>query len=89
MGKAGGSARGPRLPKRSVIERLTKQPPQCVQEMMSMLTCFKESNYDEARCAQQMRALNECVGRQKQHSVKQKSTVFFHLKRLFYLQRSR
>jgi hypothetical protein len=92
--------RGPRLPKLSVIERLTQQPVQCVQEMMAVLTCFKDNNYSEQKCAGSMRALSECVQRQDASEKKggggvtggggaQKSTVFYHLKRLYYMQRRR
>lgn len=65
----GGSARRPRLPKRSVIERLTKKGPECVTEMMGLLACFKDNNFNEARCQQNMRALQECVGRQVSASI--------------------
>lgn len=89
MGASRAGARGPRLPKRSVIERMTQQSVQCVPEMMAVLTCFKDKNYDEARCASQMRVLNECVGKTAEQPKTQKSTVFYHLKRLYYMQRRR
>ncbi len=60
----GSSARRPRLPKRSVIEKLTKKGPECLPEMMGLLSCFKENNFNEARCQSNMRALSECVARQ-------------------------
>ncbi|CDF38279.1 unnamed protein product [Chondrus crispus] len=82
----GAGARGPKLPKRSAIERLTRKGPECLPEMMAMLSCFKDSNFNEARCAGQMRSLSECVSRQPEAKSK-KSTVFYHLKRLYYMQR--
>lgn len=60
----GASARGPRLPKRSLIERLTQKGPECVSEMLSVLSCFKENAFNEARCSTQMRALSDCVSKQ-------------------------
>lgn len=113
----GAGARGPKLPKRSAIERLTRKGPECLPEMMAMLSCFKDSNFNEARCAGQMRSLSECVSRQVRPAVflrceamtrsfprtniprffytqsqpeaksKRKSTIFYHLKRLYYMQR--
>ena len=59
-----GGARRPRLPKRSVIERLTQKGPECMPEMMAMLGCFKDNNFNEQKCASSMKALNECVSRQ-------------------------
>jgi hypothetical protein len=90
-------ASGPRLPKRSVIERLTQQPVPCVLEMMTLLTCFKDNNYNEQKCASGMRALSECVKNQETTEkmggegggANQKSTIFYHLKRLYYMQRRR
>jgi hypothetical protein len=78
---------GPKLPKRSVIERLTQAPVACVQEMMGVLTCFKDHNYSEARCASQMRLLSECVGNRPEEKKSQKSTIFYHLKRLYHQRR--
>lgn len=110
----GVSARGPKLPKRNVIERLTKKGPECLPQMMIVLSCFKENSFNEAKCATQMRALSECVGRQVSYLIhqiliqlsdyqsltnsrcicqqpeaksKSKSTIFYHLKRLYYMQR--
>jgi len=60
----GAGARGPKLPKRSVIEKLTQNGPECVPEMMGLLTCFKDTGFNEAKCAAQMNSLSECVGRQ-------------------------
>ncbi|PXF48462.1 hypothetical protein BWQ96_01631 [Gracilariopsis chorda] len=84
----GAASRGPRLPKRRTIERLTKRGPECVMEMMALLSCFKESSFNEAKCAGQMRALHDCVSRKVPEAKnKRKSTVFYHLKRLYYMQR--
>lgn len=84
----GGKSRvGPKLPKRSVIERLTQAPVACVQEMMAVLTCFKDQNYNEARCAAQMRTLSECVSNKPSQSKDHKSTIFYHLKRLYHQRR--
>jgi hypothetical protein len=84
----GGKARaGPKLPKRSVIERLTQTPVACVQEMMALLTCFKDTNYNEARCASQMRLLSDCVSNKPEQKTTQKSTIFYHLKRLYHQRR--
>lgn len=88
MGKAKKSS-SLRLPKRSVIERMTQQPAQCIPEMMALLGCFREHQYDEARCAAQMRTLSDCARREENKPPKRKSTVFFHLKRLLYMQRRR
>ncbi len=33
-------------------------------EMMTMLACFKDQNFNEERCASSMKALNECISRQ-------------------------
>lgn len=60
----GGGARGPRLPKRSVIEKLTQKGPECLPEMLGVLSCFKETGFNEAKCAAQMRALSECTAQQ-------------------------
>lgn len=62
--KMGASARGPKLPKRSVIERLTRKGPECLPEMMAMLSCFKEASFNEAKCVNQMRSLSQCVSQQ-------------------------
>lgn len=80
-------ARGPQLPKRRVIERLTRKGGECVAEMMGVLTCFKETGFNEGRCSAQLRLLSECVGRKTEVRNKRKSTIFYHLKRLYYMQR--
>lgn len=78
---------GTKLPKRSVIERLTRTPAACAQEMIGVLSCLKDNNFSEPRCANQMRALSECVANRPAQATKQKSTVFYHLKRLYHQRR--
>lgn len=85
--KMGKPRPGAKLPKRSVIERLTRAPAACAQEMLSVLSCFKDNNFNEARCGGQMKALAECVNNRPAQANKQKSTVFYHLKRLYHQRR--
>lgn len=32
-------------------------------EMMALLSCFKDTTFNEAKCAGQMRALHDCVSK--------------------------
>lgn len=70
---AGG--RVPKLPKRSVIERITKKSSQCLPEMMSVLNCMKDSNFNDTKCSSEMLKLTECVSRQASYT----HSCTFHL----------
>lgn len=83
----GGNIRQPKLPRRSVIEKFTKSGAECIPEMMTWLTCVKDANFNESKCASQMLQLSECVSRQVNAQRTHKPTTMYHLKRLYYMQR--
>lgn len=85
----GRTFRQPRLPKRSVIERLTATTAPCVAETAALLSALKATGFDERRVAAEMGALRACIAASSAGgaSKTQKSSVFYHLKRLYYMQR--
>lgn len=86
----GRTFRQPRLPKRSVIERLTATTTPCVVETTALLSALKASGFDDSRVASEMGALRACIAASATRGgarKTQKSSVFYHLKRLYYMQR--
>lgn len=82
--------RQPRLPKRSFIERLTATPAPCMAETTALLAALKGNDFDDGRVAAEMGALRACMASSAAGAAggkKQKSSVFYHLKRLYYMQR--
>jgi len=86
----GRTFRQPRLPKRSVIERLTATTAPCVAETTALLAALKANGFDDRRVAAEMGALRACMASANAGAAggkTQKSSVFYHLKRLYYMQR--
>jgi DNA-binding transcriptional ArsR family regulator len=80
------------LPKRSQIERLVRHGPVCTSELISFLQCLGANEFNEAACAKDKAALEECVAQAKARASatvnkKPKSTVMYHLKRLYYMRK--
>lgn len=80
------------LPKRSQIERFVKPGPVCNSELVSFLHCLGANEFNEAACGKDKAALEECLARTKRgvgdaNSKKPKSTIMYHLKRLYYMRK--
>ncbi|KAA8492491.1 hypothetical protein FVE85_7998 [Porphyridium purpureum] len=82
----GKRPQGAGLPKRKVIERMVARQSECTPALISMLDCFRQHNFSEAKCSRQMALLSECVKRQEKTS-KTRSTLMYHLIRLQNLMR--
>lgn len=90
MGK--GSVDELPLPKRSQIERFAKTGPVCNSELISFLQCLGANEFNDTACAKEKAALEECIARtrvraRETSSTKPKSTIMYHLKRLYYLRK--
>jgi hypothetical protein len=53
----------------------------CYTDMLTLMTCFKKGNFDDGKCAAEMKALNECIALQAKRP-KEVNTLNFHLQRL-------